>query len=561
MKVKAIYLFLVLMLFIVFIAACSESSSNEQVNKTISNNQDDKETSEENVTFTLFNAGSGFRDLNTNETVIGKILEDQTGVNFEMEFLVGDINTKVGTMIAANEFPDVVIPDSAIDKFLDAGAFIPLNDLIAEHGPNIQRVYGSYYELMKQEDGNIYFLPFEAIVGERVPSPNVDQSAFWIQRRVLKEFGYPKIKTLDQYFQLIEDYEVIHKDEDLTGFISLTHDWRFFVLVNPANHLAGFPNDGGVMVDMETYEATVYADKEDSTKRWLQKLNEMNAKGLYDKSSFVDNYDQYLAKISSGKILGFFDYGWQVRPALQLLEETGNDDLLYMPMPIVFDEDIKDQYGDSPGFVDNRGIAITVSAEGPAKIIQYFDNFLTDENQILSNWGIEGETFEIDENGRFYKTKEQIDQETEEFRESFGLKYFEYFWPRYGTGSSLSDGNSVAPGSQAEVVQLGYTEGDLNLLKQYGVRTFAELFSDTDERPWFPAWSVQVEQGSPEQIFGTRSDELQRRYFPKLVLSNPSEFEDVWNEYVTEFRKLDVEGYENFMTEEIKKKVDRAKGN
>ncbi len=32
------------------------------------------------------------------------------------------------------------------------------------------------------------------------------ESALWIQKAVLKEFGYPKIKTLDEYFDLIEKY-------------------------------------------------------------------------------------------------------------------------------------------------------------------------------------------------------------------------------------------------------------------------------------------------------------------------------------------------------------------
>ncbi|MBJ8192999.1 extracellular solute-binding protein, partial [Bacillus cereus] len=93
------------------------------------------------------------------------ILEDQTGVNWKLEHLVGDSNTKIGTFIASNDYPDVIVPDGTIDKLLDAGAFIPLNDLIDKYGPNIKRVYGPYYNLMKAEDGNIYFLPLSAVVG------------------------------------------------------------------------------------------------------------------------------------------------------------------------------------------------------------------------------------------------------------------------------------------------------------------------------------------------------------------------------------------------------------
>lgn len=544
------------------LSACSGGKDNNKTTNT-STGGGAQEEKLDKVTFTYFNAVAG-KDVNTNETKIGKIFEDQTGVNFKIEHLVGDENTKVGTFIASNSYPDVLVPGGSIDKLLTSGSFIPLNDLIEEHGPNIKRVYEPYYNLMKAEDGNIYFLPMSAVVGEYISAPNIEQGAFWIQRRVLKDAGYPEIKTFDDYLNLIREYVKKNPGEDLTGYIALTTQDQFFALTNPPMHLAGYPNDGGVIIDMETHEASDYGDDE-ITKRYLQELNKLNAEGLFDKSSFVDNRDQYLAKIASGKVLGFFDYRWQVGQAMNNLREvtqqTGNDDLEYMALPIVFDENTKDQYLDPPSFVNNRGVGISVSAKDPVRIIKYFDNLLTDENQILSNWGIEGETYSVDENGRFYRTEEQIKQtNTESFRESFGFKYFEYNWPRYGNGSSLPDGNSVGAGRQPEVAQMSYTEADKKLLEAYDIQSFSQLFSAPDERPWYPAWSIQIEQGSPAQIFTQKKGDLQRKYFPKLVLANPAEFDKVWDEYVKEFNKLSVKDYEQLITDEVAKKIDLIQG-
>ncbi|WP_058302297.1 ABC transporter substrate-binding protein [Gorillibacterium timonense] len=522
-----------------------------------------EEKKEEKVTFTYFNASAG-KDKNTNETTIGKIFEDQTGVNFKMEHLVGDENTKVGTFIASNSYPDVIVPGNSIDKLVGAGAFIPLNDLIDKYGPNIKRVYEPYYNLMKAADGNIYFLPLSAVVGEYIPAPNVDQGAFWIQRRVLKEAGYPKIKTFDEYLNLIRDYVKKHPEENLTGYLALTTQDKFFSFTNAPMHLAGYPNDGGVIVDMQTHKANDYGD-DDITKRYLQELNKLNAEGLFDKSSFVDNYDQYLAKIASGKVLGFFDYRWQAGQALSNLHEdavkSNNDDLEYMGLPIVYDKDTKDQYLDPPSFVNNRGVGITVSAKDPERIVKFFNSLLTDENQVLSNWGIKDQTYSVDDKGRLYRTKEQVAQTiTESFRETFGLKYFEYNWPRYGNGSSLPDGNSVGAGRQAEVAQMSYTDNDKKLLEAYGIKSFSQLFSAPDDRPWYPAWSIPVDQGSPSQIFTQKKGDLQRKYFPKLVLATPSEFDGIWNEYYTAFNKLDVKVYEDLITAEVAKKIENAQG-
>jgi putative aldouronate transport system substrate-binding protein len=551
-----------MMSFSVIAAACSNGNNANNGNKgsnagTGAVATDAGEKPLEKVTFTMFNGAGAAKDVNTNETTIGKLLEDQTGVNFKIENLVGDLNTKVGTMIASNRYPDVIVPDAAIDEVLGAGAFIDLTDLIEQYGPNIQRVYGPYFNQMKAEDGKIYFLPFSNVVGEYVPDPNINQGAFWIQRRVLKEAGYPQVKTMDEYFALVKEFVAKHKDEGLTGFVSLTHDWRFFATSNPPMHLQGYPNDGEVIVDMQTHEAKTYSGS-DATKRWLQQLNDLNAEGLFDKASFVDNYDQYLAKLTSGKVVGFFDYGWQIGNATNVLKDAAKkdpakDDFVYFPLPVTFDGE-KDQYLDPPGFVKNRGLGITVSAKNPERIVQYLDNLLKEENQVLKSWGIKGETYEVDENGRFYRTAEQIKLIDESFREKFGFKYYDWGWPNYGTNSTLADGNAYAPGLQAEVFQMSLTDADKLILDKYGAKTYAELFAAPDERPW----GVPKEQGSQPQMYETKKTELTKKYFPKLVLAKPADFEKVWSEYIGEFGKLDTAAYEKFMTDEVKKLIEQA---
>src|SRR5690606_37880176 len=189
----------------------------------------------------------------------------------------------------------------------------------------------------------------------------------------------------------------------------LTDGWRFFATTNVPNHLAGYPNDGEVMVDMNTFEARIYAGTE-WDKRWWQKLNELNAKGLFYKASFTDNYDQYIANLTSHKVLGFFDYGWQVGNATAVLNDAARadpsqDGYRYFPLPVVFDENIKDQYLDPIGYVANRGFGITVNAKDPERIIEFIDHLLKEETQILLNWGIEGETYIRDSNGRLTRTQ------------------------------------------------------------------------------------------------------------------------------------------------------------
>lgn len=563
MKMRKWLVVVLSIVLIATLAACGGNNNNGNSNggssSPVNNNGGDGngggEVVKDKVTFTYFNGGASRKDVETKDTQIGKIYEDKTGVNWQIEHLVGDIQMKIGTMIAGGVFPDVIVPDTEIDNVVDNGVFIPLNDLIDKY-PNIKRVYGPYLNVMKHSDGNIYFLPFGPQVGEYIASPNIDQGAFWIQARVLEEFDYPKVKTLDQYLNLIRDYVAKYPDEDLIGMTALTDDWQFFTTSNVPNHLAGYPNDGAVIIDMETMEATDYTDTE-YTKRWLKALNDLNAEGLFDSTSFINNYDQYLARLTSGRVLGFFAYGWQVGTALNNLKAGGDPGIEYFPLPIVFDENIKDQYIDPPSFVDNRGIGITTSAKDPERIMEFFDFMLEEENQILNQWGIEGVTYEIDENGRYYRTPEQIEQlRNNEYSQEVGLTYFGYYWPMYSQNSTLSNGNAHAPGNQGEVALLSFTESEQKLLQQYGVNTFSEMFATPDDRPWYPAWSVALETGSAAQMFEQRKDDLIRQWFPDLVFAAPGDFENKWDSFVTEFRKLDVDIFEETITRLVKEKVE-----
>lgn len=545
------------------LAGCS--SNNDGGNQTSATNKPNTNDSTDGnavenkdpVTFSYFGFGTNV-DVMASETTIGKILQDQTGVDWKMEYVVGDPSTKAGVMIAGGEYPDVISPVGELSKLLDAGAYIPLNDLIEKHGPNIKRVYGDYMDKITHEDGNIYILPFTANIGGYLNDPDAG-SNIWIQRRVLKEFGYPEVKTLDQYFDLIVKYQEKYPSvdgKDTVGFVTFAGEQgQFYTITNAPMHLAGYPNDGNVLVDMETHEAKLYMASEHE-KRWLKKLNEMNAKGLVDPETFTANGDQFKAKLTSGRVLGFVGYIWQMADAMNNLKSAGNDDLRYVSLPIVFDESITDAYMDPPSFVNNRGLGISVSAKDPERIIKYWDNLLKEENQRLVQWGEEGVTYSVNEEGRFIMSQEQLaNRNDNDFKRKYGWAYFDYEWPRYGDNSVYEDGNAHLPTRQPEVANVNYTDGDRALLEAYGIETFSGFFAQPVERPWYPAWSIEKEQGSPEQIFNQKAGDLQQKFFPKLVFAAEAQFESVWNDYLAEFGKLDAAGFEKFMTDKVKARV------
>ncbi|WP_347835321.1 extracellular solute-binding protein [Gracilibacillus sp. JCM 18860] len=137
----------------------------------------DKETSEEQTDsngktkMTVFMPESDTIDLETNSFT--KFAEEEFGINFEFETTSMDgaaAKERRQISLASGDYPDVYFLTEWVDQFKandllkygKQGVLIPLNDLIEEHAPNLQKVLEEHEEFRKitvAPDGNIYGIP------------------------------------------------------------------------------------------------------------------------------------------------------------------------------------------------------------------------------------------------------------------------------------------------------------------------------------------------------------------------------------------------------------------
>ncbi|MFD3261268.1 extracellular solute-binding protein [Paenibacillus lentus] len=532
------------------LAGCSGSGGNADGHANGTNGNAKQDAVKDGVkTFHYFVFDPG--DNVPEHTKIGDIFEEKTSVKIKYERLVGEKEQKVGVMIAGGDYPDLINTDQTV-KFIDANALLPLEDLIEEHAPNIKRIYGPYWERLKANDGHIYALPQVAPTG--TPSKGIS-AAFWIQKEVLKDAGFPKITTFDQYVDVLKAYYKKYPQidgADTIPFEILTYDNRNFTLTTPMQFLAGGPNDSRALVDPINNKLSFYQTDENITKRYYAKLNEMYHEGMIDKEAFVANYEQYLAKLSSGRVLGMFDQKWQFQAAMDSLKQQGKTNRIMVPLQLTFDESFKPDYLDVPSLNYNQGFSITVNCKDPVGAIKYADYMASDEGQILRNWGVAGEDFTISDEGRFYRTEEQ--------REFFsdpknGLKTFGnilWFWP--GSSGTMPDGNNYEQYRQPEEIAAGYDELDKEILNAYSVTTYEELFDGPNmARKYFPLWSIELSEEG--KVFNQKLDDINKKYPPQMVVAkSKAEFEKYWNEYVATVNKLDVQGWLDELTEKV---IDR----
>ena len=488
-------------------------------------------------------------------------LKDKLNVTFTWDILVGDKNQREGTMIAGRQYPDILNVNEV--KLIDAGALIPLERLIEQYGPRIKEHYKDVWDKMKSDDGHIYHLIDYGIIHGKDQNPDYNGSAFWIQKAVLKDAGYPKITTVDQYFTLIENYQRKYpriNNQPTIPFVILTHDWRAFELWNPPNFLAGNPNEGNGIVDARNnYKYTSFFTMNIS-KRWFQKLNEFDKRNLIDRTTFTDNYDQYGAKIASGRVLGQFAQGWQFMYDFDPVNRTRGEAVRMMaPLPIVFDANTRPRYRNLPIPNIGRGMGISVNAKDPVRIIRFINDLLAEDVQRTLQWGIEGKDWQWKtEAGKKvpYRTAQQrTNWINPTWQEQNRAKLMDMFPKIEG---SFSDGYPYDLSYFYPEREAMLDPTDKELFAAYGVTSYNELM-DKDpppNNPWFPTWNMPDPlEGSPAQIALTRMQNSMKQRLPRLILASPAQFETLWTAYVREMNDNGTAVYEKYMQQELNRRL------
>ena len=501
--------------------------------------------------FTAFFAVPG-TEINDDNEIQQKIAEI-TGAKCKETWLTGQTAEEaVGTMIAGGEYPDFIDGGDGMAQLYDAGALVALDDYIDDY-PNIKEyLTDQEWDKLRQEDGHIYWInQFQNIYGEEKATTHNDE-AFWIQTRVLEWAGYPEVKTMDQYFDLIEAYQEANPTmEDGTENIPYTilcEDWRYFCLENAPQFLDGYPNDGSVIVDPEELKVIDYNTTPTAVK-YFQKLNEEYHKGIVDPESFTQTYDEYIAKLSTGRVLGMIDQWWNfaynVNDSLkqQGLDEQGCD---YVPLPITIEEGIQNQWHCSGSVLNvSSGLAITTSCEDVEGALQFIDDLLSQEVHDLRYWGVEGEDYEVDENGLFYRTEEQRLEASD---------------TAYKASHLCRDGiNAMQPQYQPTEFFDGLSDDVKKCFEAYGAETYVDMLGTSEAPgPWYPMYSYSnnMTTSTPGGMALTKMGEIKHEYLPKVVMAE--DFDAAWDEYMEAYESCDPQAFLDEMQEELDRRMEEA---
>lgn len=552
---KTFGIFLISVALITTMVACksSQQSSGKTTNKNTGNDHSP-------VTFTMFSSDPNPTWNNMNDEV-GKAITKKTGVKLKASFAVGgNPQQKVALIASSGDYPDLIMPKGSITKMVQAGAMVNLAPLINKYAPHIKKLIGPYMNRLRYSntDHSIYVIPTLNTVGNTYFDAG---GGFELQNAVVMSEGYPKIKTLKDFENAIKTYKKKHPTINGKPTIGLSlegSDWRFLITVtNNAFFTTGAPDDGEFYINPKTDEATFHYLRP-VERKYFKWLNHMNAIGLLDPESFTQTFQQYQAKIASGRVIGLTDQEYDIASPENSLKAAGKFKRTYGHYPVTLNASFKRHDFQDRGYGAGWGIGITKDCKDPVRAIKFLDYLASNQGQILNNWGIKGKQYVVKNGKRVIpaNVQKQKNNHNTEFTKKTGIGNYNLS-VRYGDGVKDPSGNYYTTNFPSSVRQ-NYSDVTKKVLAHYHAKTWKSLFPSKKEfpvTPWGEAYTINMPSNSNLQVTYQKSEDIVKRYIPKAILAKPSDFNKVYDSMLQKLKATGVDKMDQAYTKLVKQRV------
>lgn len=355
------------------------------------------------------------------DTVTKKIKEE---LNLDVTFITGD-DTKLNTFFAGGEMPDIItILDAGSSAATSAQKWAyPLNELAEKYDPYFFEVASEdTLNWFKMADGNTYGYPDYSNGQEDYDSGMLKAStAFAIRRDIYEALGEPEMGTPEQFLEVLGKISREYPELIPFGSNSMTD--------NAGSLEADLQNFLGVPIENE--DGTWYdRNMDEDYLAWIHTLNEAYRLGYISDDNFSDDGTAHEDKIKAGKYACVFIGGTPQRSGPLQVWRSAHPEAEYIaidgPQSTAGNEPTLAQAGLS-GWMINY---VTKDCKDPIKAIQLFTYLLSDEGGILTKYGVEGETYTINEEGLYEllpEVKEMQLNNNDAFKKTYRLSEFIVF--------------------------------------------------------------------------------------------------------------------------------------
>ncbi len=313
-------------------------------------------------------------------------------LNVDIKFVTGD-DTKLNTYFASGSMPDLITifdPNSKVARTANQWAY-SLQDLSKAYDPAFMKYAAkdtlNWYKL---SDGKTYGYPSYSNTAADYKSGDIaPRDAFVIRKDVLAAIGDQDFTTPEGFVKGMQ--AIKEKFPKLIPFGFNDFSGANSSLENVVQDMLGVPiTKAGKFYDR---------DLDPDYLKWLEAFREVHADGNISDDSFTDDSNAFNEKINAGKYATMM-LGSDVNHGTNLQTWMSKDkNKAYEAIEGISSTEGRERTLSQAGISGFTITYVSNKTKNPSKATQVLEYLLSDRGQMLTNYGIKGETYTQDANG------------------------------------------------------------------------------------------------------------------------------------------------------------------
>lgn len=365
----------------------------------------------------------------------------RTGVTLDLNPIFGEPYEKLGMMLASNSLSDImIIPNEQIlNQYKESDQILDILPYLKNNAPTVYDIYNRdvNYNLIDQymeDDGRLLYLMNDVgllrSADEEHEDPNdPDADLSWLPWMTSLFVVYPDIDeyagkpmaTIDDWYNAMVNFKAKNPQDYATSMSSEYGEWM----------LRAFASLYGYKVEL--ISGTSFFTKDDMNYQSIARLpeavdamkflNKLYKEGLMDPEGPIQNLDAFTEKMSAGRVFSFLGYYDKVYEANDAFAANADwSDSVFIPQQIAA-PGVSHTWQANIAYVGYQCTMLTESHPDPDRYFRLLEYAFSDEGMALNGWGIEGEHYTVDAQGK-YQTLLDLDTQGD-YIKKIGLNFFQ----------------------------------------------------------------------------------------------------------------------------------------
>lgn len=527
------------------------------------------EANDEVVTLKVFSMPSNTSGLA--EGWWADILREKVGVELEILPSGNEGEQKLQALMASGELPDIVVfKDYKSVENAVAGDMLLAYDDYKELLPNLyanaEKSLRYYADNVSDGKGKSYSVG--TMIVNSLPTKGSMNWGPYLRYDLYKQIGAPAVKTSDDYLDILKQMHEIYpvnEDGQKVYAFSLWSDWdnRRMALGDLLGNINGTSYDicGDFQeLNVLTNELTSILDENSWYQKTIRLYYEANQMGLLDPDSMTQRFDDATGKAGAGRTL-FSWWGWATGGFDTT--ERQNQGVGFKPVEA---ENVKILHQGLAPIGKSWAISVSKATKYPEQAMKFIDFYFSEEANMLLYNGLQGVTWDIDENGKPYVTEEGYTYKQDGNKELPGgstiAKAQNLLNTKAFDSSEISSKYGVAFNSDLWD-KMEYAPADTKLQDEwqedYGAEDQIDYLTQHDGIAVAPFAPISPIPDDLEQIAGRVGDVIKTYSWKMVMAKDDAEYEQLRQEMTEKAEGMEVQKINDWYAKEYEEAYEFGK--